>query len=75
MSSELSPDTESFIEKEIKLGAFRSRAEVLDASVELLRHRKSMLQKLGKSDCSIEDLAHPELNDAERAVLLYLVVV
>jgi Arc/MetJ-type ribon-helix-helix transcriptional regulator len=46
MASDLSPDTESFIQQEIAVGAFPSRQDALEAGVELLRKRKALLEKL-----------------------------
>ena len=46
MASDLSPDTESFIQQEIAVGAFQSRQDALEAGVALLRKRKALLEKL-----------------------------
>jgi Arc/MetJ-type ribon-helix-helix transcriptional regulator len=46
MSSEISPENEQFIEKQITSGAFHSRAEVLDAGIELLRMRNELLDRI-----------------------------
>ncbi len=46
MSTELSPDNERFVAREIANGTFRSRDEVLDAGVELLKQRKTILDQV-----------------------------
>jgi Arc/MetJ-type ribon-helix-helix transcriptional regulator len=46
MASDLSPDTESFIQQEIAVGAYPSRQDALEAGVALLRKRKALLEKL-----------------------------
>jgi Arc/MetJ-type ribon-helix-helix transcriptional regulator len=46
MPSELSSDSESFIQKQIALGVFRSRIDAIEAGVELLRQHKSLLDRL-----------------------------
>lgn len=46
MSTDLSPENEQFIEQEIATGVFRDRDEVLNAGVEFLRQRKSLLARL-----------------------------
>lgn len=46
MASDLSPDTESFIQQEIAVGAFQSRQDALEAGMALLRKRKALFERL-----------------------------
>ncbi len=54
MSSELSPDTESFIAGEIALGAYPSRQDALEAGVTLLRKRRELLEKLDEGQRQLD---------------------
>jgi Arc/MetJ-type ribon-helix-helix transcriptional regulator len=42
----LSSDNQSFIDQQVAMGAFRDRAEAIDAGVELLRKRQELLDLL-----------------------------
>jgi Arc/MetJ-type ribon-helix-helix transcriptional regulator len=42
----LSSDNQSFIDRQVAIGAFRDRAEAIDAGVELLRKRQELLDLL-----------------------------
>jgi Arc/MetJ-type ribon-helix-helix transcriptional regulator len=57
MSSELSSDCESFIQQQLALGIYRDRTDVLEAGVELLRQRQSLLDQL--------DIGRRQLDDGE----------
>ena len=46
MSSDLSPDSERFIQQAIDLGTFQDRREALDQAVKLLEKRQKMLQHI-----------------------------
>jgi len=46
MSTELSNDSESFIQQQISIGIYRSRTDVIEAGVELLRQQKALLDRL-----------------------------
>ena len=43
MSSELSSDSESFIQQQVALGVYRNRTDAIEAGVELLRQHKACL--------------------------------
>jgi Arc/MetJ-type ribon-helix-helix transcriptional regulator len=57
MSSELSlsHDSESFLQQQVALGAYRDRTDAIEAGVELLRQRKWLLDRLEESQCQIRD--------------------
>jgi Arc/MetJ-type ribon-helix-helix transcriptional regulator len=55
MASDLSPDTESFIQQEIAVGAFQSRQDALEAGMTLLRKRKALLEKLDEGRRQLEE--------------------
>ncbi len=57
MSSEISRQNEQYIQEAIARGAFRSRAEALDAAVELLKQRD---QLIGDVNAGIEQLERGE---------------
>ena len=46
MSTDISPENEQFIEQQIATGMFRSRADAIDAGVELLRRRQELLDRI-----------------------------
>jgi Arc/MetJ-type ribon-helix-helix transcriptional regulator len=46
MSSELSSDSESFIQQQVALGVYRNRTDAIEAGVELLRQHKALLDRL-----------------------------
>lgn len=48
MSTEISPENERFIERQIARGTFRDRGEVLDAGIELLRMRDELLDRVDR---------------------------
>ena len=54
MSSELSPDTESFIASEIALGTFQLRGDAIEAGVALLRKRRELLEKLDEGQRQLD---------------------
>ncbi len=54
MSSELSSDSESFIAKEIALGAFQSRDAALEAGIALLKKQRELIRKLDESHRQLE---------------------
>ena len=49
MPNGLSPDTESFIQQEVALGAYPSREEALEAGVALLKRRRELMNRLSES--------------------------
>jgi Arc/MetJ-type ribon-helix-helix transcriptional regulator len=63
MSSELSPDTESFIASEVALGAYGSREAALEAGVSLLRKRKELLEKLDEGQRQLEAGEYVEFDE------------
>ena len=46
MSTDISPENERFITREIEAGAFRTRSDAIDAGIELLRLRKELLARI-----------------------------
>jgi Arc/MetJ-type ribon-helix-helix transcriptional regulator len=65
MSHELSPDTESFIQGEIDVGAFQSREDALEAGVEMLRRRRELVNRLTESRRQLDDGEYVEFDDGE----------
>ena len=55
MASDLSPDTESFIQQEIAVGAFPSRQDALEAGVALLKQRRKLMNRLAESRLQLDD--------------------
>jgi Arc/MetJ-type ribon-helix-helix transcriptional regulator len=70
MPIQLTPESEAFIAEEISRGIYHSRVEALEASVNVLRHRRSLVVKLGRNQFSTEDLSRSELSNDEKMVLL-----
>jgi Arc/MetJ-type ribon-helix-helix transcriptional regulator len=55
MASDLSPDTESFIQQEVAVGAFQSREDALEAGVTLLRQRRELMNRLAESHRQLDE--------------------
>lgn len=55
MASDLSPDTESFIQQEIAVGAFHSRQDALEAGVALLKQRRALMNRLAESRRQLDE--------------------
>jgi Arc/MetJ-type ribon-helix-helix transcriptional regulator len=49
MANDLSPDTESFIQQEIAVGTFHSRADALEAGMAMLKKRREFMDRLAES--------------------------
>ena len=64
MSSEvfLSADSESFIQREIALGAYRDRADAIEAGVELLRRQKALLDRLDEGRRQLDEGEYVEFD-------------
>ena len=63
MSTDISPENEQFIEREIASGVYRSRAEVLDAGVRLLREKKDLLARLDEGRRQLDAGEYTEYDD------------
>lgn len=57
MSSDISPESEQFIQDVVAVGAYESRGEALDQAVELLRRREQLLKDVNSG---IEQLERGE---------------
>ncbi len=55
MASDLSPDTESFIQQEIAVGAFQSRQDALEAGMALLKKRRELMTRLAESRRQLDE--------------------
>jgi Arc/MetJ-type ribon-helix-helix transcriptional regulator len=55
MASDLSPDTESFIQQEIAVGAYPSRQDALEAGVALLKQRRDLMDRLAESRRQLDE--------------------
>jgi Arc/MetJ-type ribon-helix-helix transcriptional regulator len=62
MSSELSPDIESFIAGEIAVGAYRSRNDAIEAGVDMLRQHKALLDRLDESRRQLDEGEYVEFD-------------
>ena len=63
MASNLSPDTESFIQQEIALGSFQSREDALEAGVALLKRRRELMDRLAESRRQLDEGEYFEYDD------------
>lgn len=63
MSSELSPDTESFIASEIALGVFQTRDDALEAGITLLKKRRELIEKLDEGHRQLENGEYVEFDE------------
>jgi Arc/MetJ-type ribon-helix-helix transcriptional regulator len=63
MASELSPDTESFIQQEIAVGAFQSREDAIEAGVKMLRRRRELMDRLAESRRQLDEGEYVEYDD------------
>jgi len=63
MSSDLSPDTESFIQQEIALGAFQSREDAIEAGIALLKSRRDLMNRLAESRRQLDEGEYFEYDD------------
>jgi Arc/MetJ-type ribon-helix-helix transcriptional regulator len=63
MSSDLSPDTESFIQQEIALGIYQSREDVLEAGVAMLKRRRELMNRLAESRRQLDEGEYFEYDD------------
>jgi Arc/MetJ-type ribon-helix-helix transcriptional regulator len=63
MASDLSPDTESFIQQEITLGAFQSREDALEAGIMMLKHRRELMNRLVESRRQLDVGDYVEYDD------------
>jgi Arc/MetJ-type ribon-helix-helix transcriptional regulator len=55
MASDLSPDTESFIQREIALGNYQSREDAIEAGVALLKQRRALVDRLAESRRQLDE--------------------
>lgn len=60
----LSSDNEAFITAAVARGAFRSRAEVIDAGVEMLRKHDELLARLDEGRRQLDDGEYVEFDEA-----------
>jgi Arc/MetJ-type ribon-helix-helix transcriptional regulator len=63
MASELSSDTESFIQQEIALGAFESREDALEAGIAMLKCRRELMNRLAESRRQLDEGEFLEYDD------------
>jgi len=63
MSSQISPENEQFIEKQIASGTFRTRSDVLDAGVELLRMRNELLGRIDEGRRQLDSGQYTEYDE------------
>ncbi len=63
MASDLSPDTESFIQQEITLGAFQSREDALEAGIMMLKRRRELMNRLVESRRQLDVGDYVEYDD------------
>jgi len=63
MPNDLSPDTESFIQREIALGTFPSREVALEAGVAFLKRRRELLDRFAESRRQLDSGEYEEYDD------------
>ena len=63
MSSSLSSDSEAFIADAIARGAYRTREEVLEAGVDLLRHPDPLLKRIEEGRRQLDEGEYVEFDD------------
>lgn len=63
MSSDLSPENEKFIESQVATGAFSSRNAAIEAGVELLRKRDSLVNRIRESRRQLDSGEYKEYNE------------
>jgi Arc/MetJ-type ribon-helix-helix transcriptional regulator len=55
MASDLSPDTEAFIQRQVALGAFPTRSDALEAGITLLRKQRALIERLAASRRQLDE--------------------
>ena len=63
MASELSQETESFIQQEIALGTFHSRQDTLEAGVAMLKQRRDLIERLAESRRQLDEGEYEEYDE------------
>jgi Arc/MetJ-type ribon-helix-helix transcriptional regulator len=63
MASELSSDSESFIEQQVALGIDRNRTDAIEAGVALLRTRRDLMNRLAESRRQLDEGEYVEYDD------------
>ena len=63
MASELSQETESFIQQEIALGTFHSRQDALEAGVAMLKQRRDLIERLAESRRQLDEGEYEEYDE------------
>jgi Arc/MetJ-type ribon-helix-helix transcriptional regulator len=59
----LSHDSESFIQKQLSLGLYRDRNDVIEEGVGLLRKRDALIARLTESRRQLDEGEYEEYND------------
>ncbi|MFV1968432.1 MAG: type II toxin-antitoxin system ParD family antitoxin [Pirellulaceae bacterium] len=55
MATDLSPENEQFIRREIQAGVFRSKSDAIDAGIELLRRRKELFARIDEGRRQLDE--------------------
>jgi Arc/MetJ-type ribon-helix-helix transcriptional regulator len=63
MASGLSPETETFLQQQVAIGAYQSRDAAIEAGVGLLRQRQALLDRLDESQRQIRDGEYVDFDD------------
>ena len=63
MASDLSQETEAFIQQQIALGAFRDRNDAIEAGLEMLRQRQALLDRLAESRRQLDEGEYVEFDE------------
>lgn len=64
MTPALSHDNEAFIANAVARGAFRSRADVIEAGVDMLRKHEQLLARLDEGRRQLDEGEYVEFDDA-----------
>jgi Arc/MetJ-type ribon-helix-helix transcriptional regulator len=63
MAGELSQESETFIQHEVALGTYPSRADVLEAGVTLLKQRRALIDRLAESRRQLDEGEYEEYDE------------
>jgi putative addiction module CopG family antidote len=63
MATDLTPETESFIQQQIALGAYHDRSDVLESGIALLRQRDQLRARFAESRRQLNEGEFFEFDD------------
>ncbi len=63
MTSDLSQASETFLSETVSRGYFPSRAEALEAAIDLLRHRQQLVERLAEGRRQLDEGEYVEFDE------------